>query len=78
MLLQDVTPDTSGYMVAGYTIFFVIFAIYLLSVFLRTRNLRKDLGVLEAMEKESRPGKPAARATSAAASGRKASSRKKR
>lgn len=78
MLLQDVTPDTSGYMVAGYTIFFVIFAIYLLSVFLRTRNLRKDLGVLEAMEKESRPGKSVARAPSAAASSRKASSRKKR
>jgi hypothetical protein len=78
MLFQDVTPDTSGYMVAGYAIFFVIFAIYLLSLFLRTRNLRKDLGVLAAMKTEDRPRKSAARASSAAASGRKAGSRKKR
>jgi hypothetical protein len=51
MFIQDAPPDTSGYMIAGYTIFFILTAIYLLSFFIRTRNLNQDLTVLESLEK---------------------------
>ncbi len=55
MFLQDTPPDTSGYMVAGYAVFFVFTAIYLLSFLVRSRNLKQDLDMLETMQKESKP-----------------------
>ena len=55
MFFDQGTPDTSVYMIAGYVLFFVITAIYLASLFLRTRNLRRDLDTLEAMETEEEP-----------------------
>jgi len=64
MLLQDAPPDTSAYMIAGFTVFFVISAIYLLSLILRRRNLERDLETLRSMEAES--GRPS-RLSSAAA-----------
>jgi hypothetical protein len=69
MFFQEAPPDTSGYMIAGYAVFFVISAIYLLSLILRQRNLQRDLEALDAIKAESRqsPGgkrrAPAARAT---------------
>ena len=57
-LLQDAPPDTSGYMVAGYVIFAVIMAIYMISFLARTRNLGRDLSTLEAMKAESQAAKP--------------------
>lgn len=53
MFLQDTPPDTSGYMIAGYTIFFVLLIIYLVSLFLRSRNLNADLTILEGMEDQN-------------------------
>ncbi len=55
MFLQDTPPDTSAYMIAGYTVFTVVMAIYLLSLFVRSRNLRRDLTTLESLERESKP-----------------------
>ena len=37
MLFQDVTPDTVLYMIAGYAVFFIVSASYVLSLFLRHR-----------------------------------------
>ncbi len=62
MLFQDAPPDTSGYMIAGYAIFFAIGLIYLFSLVVRRRNLEQDLRILEAMQAES---------SSAARAGRK-------
>ncbi|MBI2757623.1 MAG: hypothetical protein HYX49_03000 [Chloroflexi bacterium] len=53
MFFQDAPPDTSGYMIAGYLVFFIVMAIYLISFFLRSRNLKQDLSVLEDMKQES-------------------------
>jgi hypothetical protein len=53
MLIQAATPDTSAYMIAGYAIFFVIILIYLVSLFVRSRNLNADLTVLESMQERS-------------------------
>lgn len=55
MFLQDAPPDTSGYMIAGYVVFFVVTAIYLFSFFIRSRNLKQDLDTLESMREESVP-----------------------
>jgi hypothetical protein len=54
MLLQDAPPDTSGYMIAGYAVFVVVMAIYLISFVARRRNLEQDLSTLRTMEAESK------------------------
>jgi hypothetical protein len=51
MFLQDATPDTSSYMIAGYVIAFLIMGLYLASIYLRSRNLKQDMSMLEEMEK---------------------------
>ena len=50
MFLQNGTPDTSEYMIAGYVIAFVVMGLYLASIWLRNRNLKRDLSMLEEME----------------------------
>ena len=54
MFFQEAPPDTSGYMIAGYAIFFVISAIYVLSLILRQHNLERDLEALNAIKAEGR------------------------
>jgi hypothetical protein len=70
MFFQDVTPDTTGYLVAGYTAFFVLFAVYLFSLFIRWRNLSRDLSLLQAMQKNKK--KSRAPGQTAPGTGRKA------
>jgi len=50
MFFQEPTPDTSGYMIAGYAIAFLVMGLYVLSFYLRSRNLRQDLTMLEEIE----------------------------
>jgi hypothetical protein len=50
MFLQDATPDTSGYMIAGYVITFVIMGLYVASIYLRSRSLKQDQSLLEEMD----------------------------
>jgi hypothetical protein len=50
MFFQETTIDTSGYMIAGYAVFFIVSAIYLLSLYIRNRSLQRDLTTLEQME----------------------------
>ena len=52
MFLQT-TPDTSGYMIAGYAIAFITMALYVASMYLRSRNLNQDLATLEELERSS-------------------------
>jgi hypothetical protein len=59
MFFQEVTPDTSGYMIAGYASAFIILAVYVASLFLRQRNLQQDLDLLSELEKkEKKPSSP--------------------
>ena len=51
LFLQETTPDTSGYMIAGYAVAFIVMALYVLSIYLRHRNLKQDLTLLEDMDK---------------------------
>ena len=57
MLFQDATPNTSGYMIAGFAITFIVMALYVASIYLRNRNLRQDMTLLEEMDKPAQPVK---------------------
>lgn len=55
MFFQETTPDTSGYMIAGYAITFLVMALYVVSIYVRSRNLRQDMTALEEMEEAASP-----------------------
>jgi hypothetical protein len=68
MFFQETTPDTSGYMIAGYVITFVIMGIYVASLYLRNRNFQQDITLLEELDKpevkvQSKPGTTAKKRT---------------
>jgi hypothetical protein len=52
LLLQQSIPDTSAYMIAGYSVIFGIMLIYVASLILRRRNLHQDMQVLEELEEQ--------------------------
>jgi hypothetical protein len=62
MFLQSSPPDTSGYMILGYTVAFVVMALYAASLYIRKRNLHRDLEMLEEMDRleatKATPAKP--------------------
>jgi len=58
MLFQETTPDTTGYMIAGYAVAFTVMGLYLLSLYLRNRNLERDLETLESLRPEKPKAKP--------------------
>ena len=49
-LLQEAPAETTGYMIAGYAVIFGVMLLYVASLYIRKRNLLRDLGVLEEME----------------------------
>ena len=51
ILLQP--ADTWNYFLMGYTICFGVMGLYVLSYFVRNRNLRRELALLEELESES-------------------------
>ncbi|MCL4561875.1 MAG: CcmD family protein [Chloroflexi bacterium] len=48
----DQTPDTSGYMIAGFTVLFSLMLIYVVSLALRQRRLRQEIETLKELEKK--------------------------
>jgi hypothetical protein len=46
------TPDTSTYMLAGFVVSFVTMGIYVLSLYLRNLNLKRDIETLESLRAE--------------------------
>lgn len=58
MFLLETTPDTSGYMILGYSVFFITMTIYIASLYIRNRNLKRDLEILESIQaEEAKPKK---------------------
>lgn len=51
-ILQQTTPDTVDYMIAGFAVIFGVIGIYLVSFLVRNRNLRKDLELLEEIDQD--------------------------
>ena len=50
LTLQQAPIETTNYMIAGYAVIFGVMAIYLVSLFLRRRNMQRDLDLLEELE----------------------------
>ena len=48
------TVNTDNYMMAGYIVSFVTLGIYLLSMYIRNRNLKRDLETYESMDAEKK------------------------
>lgn len=53
-LLQEGTPETTNFMIAGYIVFFLILIIYLVSLYARWRNLQQDMKMMEELEVRER------------------------
>jgi len=51
---MEATPDTSGYMIAGYAISFIVMGVYVLSMYLRKRNLLRDLETLGSFDEKEK------------------------
>ena len=49
---MDTIPDTSGYMTAGFIVTFVTMGIYVLSLYIRNQNLKRDVDTLESLQTE--------------------------
>jgi hypothetical protein len=49
---MEVTPDTSNYMIAGFVVSFVTMGLYIVSLYLRSRNLKQDIETLESLQDE--------------------------
>jgi len=52
MFFFETPPDTSQYMIAGYAISFGVMILYVVSLFIRSRNLKRDMSMLEEMDKD--------------------------
>lgn len=73
-MFLETTPDTSGYMIAGFVVAFAAMGIYILSLALRNRNLARDLETLESLQVKAKP--KAAKKQPAAKSGKKPAKKK--
>ncbi len=54
MFFQDAPAQTTNYMIMGYAVIFGVLLLYLLSLYLRSKNLKQDLAILEEEDKSSR------------------------
>lgn len=44
------TLETTNYMIAGYAVIFGVMLVYLISLFVRWRNLKQDVQLLQELE----------------------------
>ena len=51
-LFLDTTPDTVGYLIAGYLFLVGLPVLYVLSWFVRQRSLRRDIETIESLAAE--------------------------
>lgn len=51
---METMPDTSGYMIAGFIVSFLTMGIYVISMYIRNKNLQRDLETLEEMDTEKK------------------------
>ena len=48
------TPDTSNYMILGYAIAFIVMGIYVFSMYVRNRNLKRDIETYESLNSDNK------------------------
>ena len=49
-ILQQAPAETTRYMIAGYSVIFSVISLYIVSIFIRRRNIMRDLDILTEME----------------------------
>jgi hypothetical protein len=49
-ILQQAPAETTRYMIAGYSVIFAVMFLYIVSIFIRQRNIKRDLEALNEME----------------------------
>ena len=54
MFLLQAPPDTSAYMIAGFTVIFGVMLLYLASLAVRRRNLQADYEMLKELEEQKK------------------------
>lgn len=62
LLLLDPTPDTVGYLIAGYIFLIGLPILYILSWYVRQRSLQRDIETIESLaaDERKRAAKPGA------------------
>jgi hypothetical protein len=50
--LMESTPDTSIYMIAGFVVSFVTIGVYVLSLYIRNLNLKRDIETLKSLDEK--------------------------
>lgn len=50
MILQEGPAQTTNYMIMGYAVIFGLMLIYVLSLYIRQRNLKQDLELMEELK----------------------------
>jgi len=50
MILQEGPAQTTNYMIMGYAVIFGLMFIYVLSLYIRQRNLKQDLELMEELK----------------------------
>ena len=53
-ILQQAPAETTRYMIAGYSVIFTVMFLYVISLILRRRNLKRDLEILNEMEQKEK------------------------
>ncbi len=47
---MEPTPDTSAYMIAGFIVSFLVMGIYVFSLYIRKKNLKAEIEILESLD----------------------------
>jgi len=53
-ILQQAPAETTRYMVAGYSVIFSVIFLYVVSLIVRRRNLKRDLEILDELESKEK------------------------
>ncbi len=53
-IIQQAPAETTQYMLAGYIVILSIMLIYIISIFIRQRNLKRDLQTLNEIGKDKK------------------------
>lgn len=53
-ILQQAPAETTRYMIAGYAVILSIMLLYIISIFIRLRNLKRDVNILDEMETQDK------------------------
>jgi len=53
-ILQQAPAETTRFMIAGYAVIFSIMLAYVISIFIRRRNIKRELDMLKEIEPDDK------------------------